>query len=124
TQARVFARRASAAIKERAGEFFAGPTTMTIRNLEALFQPRSIAVIGASDRPGSVGSVVLRNLKGGGFYGAIWPVNRRHAMVDAAPAWQDVASLPGVPDLAVICTPARTVPDLIAELGRKGARAA
>jgi len=97
---------------------------MTIRNLEALFQPRSIAVIGASDRPGSVGSVVLRNLKGGGFYGAIWPVNRRHAMVDAAPAWQDVASLPGVPDLAVICTPAHTVPDLIGELGRKGVRAA
>jgi acetyltransferase len=97
---------------------------MSIRNLEALFQPRSIAVIGASDRPGSVGSVVLRNLKSGGFYGVIWPVNRRHAMVDAAPAWHDVASLPGVPDLAVICTPAHTVPDLIAELGRKGVRAA
>lgn len=97
---------------------------MSIRNLEALFQPRSIAVIGASDRPGSVGSVVLRNLKSGGFYGAIWPVNRRHAVVDGAPAWQDMASLPGVPDLAVICTPAQTVPDLIAELGRKGVRAA
>ncbi|MCM2251158.1 MAG: bifunctional acetate--CoA ligase family protein/GNAT family N-acetyltransferase [Ramlibacter sp.] len=97
---------------------------MTIRNLEALFQPRSVAVIGASDRPGSVGSVVLRNLKGGGFRGAIWPVNRRHAMVDAGPAWPDVASLPGVPDLGVICTPAATVPDLIGELGRKGARAA
>jgi acetyltransferase len=97
---------------------------MTIRNLEALFQPRSIAVIGASDRPGSVGSVVLRNLKGGGFRGAIWPVNRRHAMVDADRAWPDIASLPGVPDLAVICTPAPTVPDLIAELGCKGARAA
>ena len=59
---------------------------MSIRNLEALFQPRSIAVIGASDRPGSVGSVVLRNLKSGGFYGVIWPVNRRR-LVDAAPAW-------------------------------------
>src|SRR6185369_5647870 len=110
--------------RRRAGKFFTGCPHMTIRNLEALFQPRSIAVIGASDRPGSVGSVVLRNLKGGGFYGAIWPVNRRHAMVDAAPAWQDVASLPGVPDLAVICTPAHTVPDLIGELGRKGVRAA
>ncbi len=97
---------------------------MTIRNLEALFQPRSIAVIGASDRPGSVGSVVLRNLKGGGFRGAIWPVNRRHDVVNAAQAWPDVASLPGVPDLGVICTPAPSVPGLIAELGRKGARAA
>ena len=97
---------------------------MSIRNLEALFQPRSIAVIGASDRPGSVGSVVLRNLKGGGFKGPIWPVNPRHATVDAGPAWPDVASLPEIPDLAVICTPAHTVPDLVAELGRKGARAA
>jgi acetyltransferase len=97
---------------------------MSIRNLEALFQPRSIAVIGASDRPGSVGSVVLRNLKAGGFKGSIWPVNPRHATIDAGPAWPDVASLPEPPDLAVICTPAHTVPDLVAELGRKGARAA
>jgi acetyltransferase len=97
---------------------------MSIRNLEALFQPQSIAVIGASDRPGSVGSVVLRNLKGGGFKGSIWPVNPRHATIDAGPAWPDVASLPEIPDLAVICTPAHTVPDLVAELGRKGARAA
>src|SRR6185369_3399107 len=101
-----------------------GVSAMSIRNLEALFQPRSIAVIGASDRPGSVGSVVLRNLKGGGFKGPIWPVNPRHATVDAGPAWPDVASLPEVPDLAVICTPASTVPDLVAELGRQGARAA
>src|SRR6185369_1016893 len=96
---------------------------MSIRNLEALFQPQSIALIGASDRPGSVGSVVLRNLKGGGFKGPIWPVNPRHATIDAGPAWPDVASLPEIPDLAVICTPAHTVPDLVAELGRKGARA-
>ncbi|HXD42599.1 MAG TPA: acetate--CoA ligase family protein [Ramlibacter sp.] len=97
---------------------------MSIRNLEALFQPRSIAVIGASDRPGSVGSVVLRNLKGGGFKGSIWPVNPRHATIDAGTAWPDVAALSEVPDLAVICTPARTVPDLVAELGRQGVRAA
>lgn len=97
---------------------------MSVRNLEALFQPSSIAVIGASDREGSVGSVVLRNLKGGGFRGSIWPVNRRHDTVDGAPAWRDVESLPAVPDLAVICTPAHTVPELVDELGRKGTRAA
>ena len=97
---------------------------MSVRNLEALFQPGSIAVIGASDRAGSVGEVVLRNLKHGGFKGPIWPVNRRHAIVDGMTAWRDVASLPQAPELAVICTPAGTVPELIAALGRKGTRAA
>lgn len=97
---------------------------MSVRNLEALFHPKSVAIIGASDREGSVGSVVLRNLKLGGFKGAIWPVNRRHALVGGGPAWPDVASLPQAPDLAVICTPAATVPELIDALGRKGTKAA
>jgi acetyltransferase len=97
---------------------------MSVRNLESLFQPRSVAVIGASDRPGSVGAVVLSNLKAGGFAGSIWPVNLRHATVGGGPAWPDGASLPATPDLAVICTPSHTVPDLIAQLGAKGTRAA
>lgn len=78
---------------------------MSVRNLEALFQPASVALVGASDREGSLGAVVLRNLKLGGFKGVIWPVNHRHATVDGMQAWPDVASLPQVPDLAVICTP-------------------
>ena len=97
---------------------------MSVRNLEALFQPASVAVIGASDREGSVGSVVLRNLKQGGFKGPIWPVNKRHDRVDGEVAWPDVDTLPQTPELAVICTPAQTVPALIAALGRKGCRAA
>ena len=97
---------------------------MSVRNLEALFQPASVAVIGASDRAGSLGAVVLRNLKLGGFQGPLWPVNLRHSRVDGGPAWPDVDSLPQAPDLAVICTPAHTVPELIAALGRKGTRAA
>lgn len=97
---------------------------MSIRNLDLLFHPQSVALIGASDRPGSLGCVVLRNLKGAGFAGPVWPVNRRHASVDGGKAWPDVISLPEAPDLAVICTPAETVPQLITELGRKGTRAA
>ncbi|MFC5499417.1 bifunctional acetate--CoA ligase family protein/GNAT family N-acetyltransferase [Caenimonas terrae] len=97
---------------------------MSVRNLEAMFRPASIAVIGASDREGSVGAVVLRNLRGGGFQGALWPVNRRHDSVAGGPAWRDVQSLPAAPELAVICTPAEGVPALVAELGRKGTRAA
>ena len=97
---------------------------MSVRNLEALFLPASIALIGASDREGSVGSLVLRNLRHGGFKGPIWPVNHRHSMVDGQQAWPSVEALPQAPDLAVICTPASTVPDIVAALGRKGTRAA
>lgn len=97
---------------------------MSVRNLEALFQPRSVALIGASDRASSVGAVVLRNLKAGGFKGPIWPVNPNHARVGGEQAWPDAASLPGVPELAVICTPAASVPAIVAELGRRGTRAA
>lgn len=97
---------------------------MSVRNLEALFQPRSVAVIGACGRAGSLASCVLRNLKQGGFKGPLWPVDQRHAVVDGGPAWPDIASLPRAPDLAVICTPAVAVPALIAALGRKGTRAA
>ncbi len=97
---------------------------MSVRNLEFLFQPASVAVIGASDRPGSIGAVVLANLKRGGFKGPIWVVNKRHDTVDGEAAWSDVASLPQAPQLAVICTPAATVPGLIADLARKGTRAA
>jgi acetyltransferase len=97
---------------------------MSVRNLEALLRPRSVAVIGASDRDRSIGSLVLRNLKDAGFAGPIWPVNPNHATVGGMPAVQRVALLPGVPDLAVICTPAPTVPGLIAELGARGTRAA
>ncbi len=97
---------------------------MSTRHLDRLFHPASVAVIGASDRPGSIGNVVLHNLKQGGFKGPIWPVNRQHDRIDGAPAWRDVQSLPAAPDLAVICTPAASVPELVSELGRKGTRAA
>ncbi len=97
---------------------------MSIRNLEHLFQPGSVAVIGASDRPQSLGATLMRNLLEGGFAGPIWPVNPKHASVAGRPAYPDVASLPQPPDLAVICTPAPTVPGLIDALGRRGTRAA
>lgn len=97
---------------------------MTIRHLDAMFQPASVALIGASDREGSLGSVLLRNLKLGGFKGPVWLVNARHAEVDGQRAWPDVESLPHAPDLAVICTPPATVPGLIDALGHKGCHAA
>jgi acetyltransferase len=97
---------------------------MSSRNLEYLLTPHSVALIGASDRPGSVGATVMRNLITAGFDGPIWPVNLRHARVAGRQAFATVADLPEAPELAVICTPARTVPALIAQLGKRGTRAA
>ncbi len=97
---------------------------MTIRNLGRLLAPRSVAFIGASPEPASVGAIVTANLSAGGFAGPLWLVNPHHATIDGKPCYATPADLPGVPDLAVIATPPRTIPALIAELGAKGTRAA
>ncbi|WP_377705279.1 bifunctional acetate--CoA ligase family protein/GNAT family N-acetyltransferase [Pseudoduganella sp. UC29_71] len=97
---------------------------MSVRNLKYLFAPRSVAVIGASQRPGSVGATVYRNIMAGGFGGAIYPVNPKYSSFGEQQVYAAVGQLPGGPDLAVICTPAATVPGLIAELGARGCRGA
>ena len=97
---------------------------MSERNLDQLFQPGSVAVIGASDRSQSLGATLMLRLLDGGFVGPVWPVNPKHASVAGLPAYPDVTSLPQTPDLAVICTAAPAVPSLIDELVRKGTRAA
>ncbi len=97
---------------------------MSIRHLDSFFEPRSVAVIGASDRPASVGATVWRNVSGGALTGPCWPVNRQRDTVGGEPAFRDVASLPAAPDLALICTPPATVPGLVDELGQRGTRAA
>jgi acetyltransferase len=97
---------------------------MTIRNLDYLFKPRSVALIGASRTAGSVGAVLARNLLKGGFDGPIMPVNPKHRAIEGVLTYPDVASLPLVPDLAVISTPPEPVPELIGQLAARGARAA
>src|SRR5690349_5066207 len=97
---------------------------MTTRNFEALLTPRRVALIGASDRAGSVGEVLAANLLGGGFRGELMFVNPKGRPVHGLPVFASVAALPEAPDLAVIATPAATVPGLVAELGARGCRAA
>ena len=96
---------------------------MTVRHLDALFAPRSVAVLGASQRPHSVGATVWRNLSQG-FQGRLYPVNPKHSRLGEHTAYASIDALPEAPDLAVICTPAATVPDLIAALGARGTKAA
>jgi acetyltransferase len=97
---------------------------MSVRNLDKLFKPRSVALIGATPRPGSVGAVVVRNLRRAGFAGELMLVNPHHRTIDGLPVYPNVASLPQTPDLAVIVTPSETLPSLIGELGTRGTQAA
>lgn len=97
---------------------------MTIRNLESALRPRSVAVFGASERPGSVGAVLMRNIVEGGFEGPVWPVNPRRDEVFGRRCFGAARDLPEAPDLAVLAIPARGVPQTIAEIGARGGRLA
>ena len=97
---------------------------MSVRNLDRLFNPESVALIGASPRPGSVGAVIARNLSRAEFVGNVMFVNPNHPQIDGHIVHPNITSLPSAPDLAVIATPAETVPSLIGELAERGTRAA
>jgi acetyltransferase len=96
---------------------------MSVRNLDVLFHPRSVALIGASKAPRSVGAVLARNLFGAGFDGPIMPVNPHEAAIEGVLAYPSIEALPLVPDLAVVATPAATVPEAVGALGARGTRA-
>ncbi len=96
---------------------------MSTRNLNFFIQPKSVAVIGASNKLGSVGAVLIENIKTGGFSGRVFPVNPKHQTVSGLKCYPSVTSIPEAPDLAIIATPPETVPPLISELGKKGTRA-
>ncbi|MAT70150.1 MAG: GNAT family N-acetyltransferase [Planctomycetaceae bacterium] len=95
---------------------------MAIRNLDKIFAPASVAVIGASRREGTVGSTILENLTGSGFSGPIYPVNPKHRTIGSHRCYPSVAELPEPPDLAVVSTPAPTIPGIIREIGAVGTR--
>lgn len=92
-------------------------------HLTPLFAPASVAVVGASERPGSAGRRLMDNLASGGFRGEIHPVNPRHARIMGRRAWAGVEDLPAPVDLAVVVSPPETFPDVVAACGRKGIRA-
>src|SRR5579864_2983145 len=97
---------------------------ITRRDLDVFFQPRSVAVIGATDRQGHVGRTVLWNLISSPFGGTVYPVNPKKNSVLGIKAYPNVTGLPEPPELAVIVTPAETVPGVIEECARAGVRGA
>jgi len=92
------------------------------RDLDVFFKPRSVAAIGATDRAGHVGRTVLWNLISSPFGGTVYPVNQKKSSVLGIKAYPDVKSLPEAPELAVIMTPAETVPGVVEECAQAGVK--
>ncbi|MBU9811108.1 bifunctional acetate--CoA ligase family protein/GNAT family N-acetyltransferase [Rahnella sp. C60] len=95
---------------------------MSQRGLEALLRPESIAVIGASNKAGRAGYLMMRNLLDSGFNGPVLPVTPAYRAVCGVLTWQDVASLPMSPDLAILCTHADRNLTLLEQLGERGCK--
>jgi acetyltransferase len=93
-------------------------------SLDTIFAPKSVAVIGATERPGSVGRTLIRNLIGSPFGGTVFPVSAKRSSVLGIKAYPDIASVPERVDLAVVVTPAATVPGIIADCVRAGVKGA
>ena len=95
----------------------------TIASIRNVLAPRSIAVIGASRQPGSIGQLVFQNIMEGGFSGVVYPVNPKADAIMAVKAYPSILDVPGEVDLAVIIVPTQFVARVADECGRKGVRA-
>ena len=93
-------------------------------SLASLFEPRSVALVGATEIEAKVGGRVLQNLLGAGFHGTLYAVNPKYSSVRGIPCFASVEKLPERVDLAVVVTPAPTVPGIIEACGRAGIPAA
>ncbi len=90
------------------------------KTLDGIFHPSCVAVVGASDKPGSVGHAVYANLKSAKFGGTLLPINSQHDMIQGDPAARSLRDAKVRPDLVVVCTPAATVPTIARECGELG----
>jgi acetyltransferase len=92
--------------------------------LEAIFNPKSVAVVGATERPNSVGRTILFNLISNPFGGVVYPVNPKRESILGVKAYASITDCPGQVDLVVIVTPAKTVPGLVQEAVDNGIKGA
>jgi acetyltransferase len=90
--------------------------------LTSLFTPRSVALFGASDRTDSVGGVVFKNLLSSGFTGKIYGINPKRETVQGEKAWASLDDIEEIVDLAVVATPAKTIPSIVEACGERGIR--
>jgi len=97
---------------------------LTKIRLETVFKPASLALVGASDTPGTLGDLIRRNLADAGYAGKVYYVSTSHEQIGGEPVLRSVVDLPKPVDAAVIATPTATVPGILADCGRRGVRGA
>ena len=95
----------------------------TTRSLDPLFRPRSVAVVGASRDPSSIGRMVLSNLIAGGFQGPVYPVNPKTPVVHSMRCFRRVSDIPEPVDLAILVVPPGRIPAVVDDCGRKRVKA-
>ncbi|MEM2883811.1 MAG: GNAT family N-acetyltransferase [Nitrososphaerales archaeon] len=93
---------------------------MVTLHLDKIFNPKSVAIVGASDEEGSVGYAIMKNFLDSNFKGEVYPVNIRKEEILGLKAFQSVEQLPKTVDLAIIATPAKTVPEVVEQCGKAG----
>src|SRR5919107_1424945 len=114
--------------RPRAGRRAGGPLTAPAAarqpvgapDLSRLLRPRSVAVVGATDRAGSYGDATLRNLAALGFPGPVWGVHPTRSQVHGRPCVPTVDDLPEAVDAVVVAIPAASVPEVLRAAGRRG----
>ena len=89
-------------------------------SLDKLINPRSVAIVGVSERPEAIGTRVLNNLRRIGFAGPVYPVNPRHASLHGLTCYPSLSALPEKVDAAFLAVPSASGPDLVEEAGRCG----
>ncbi|MEF8879550.1 MAG: bifunctional acetate--CoA ligase family protein/GNAT family N-acetyltransferase [Candidatus Thermoplasmatota archaeon] len=95
---------------------------MGVKNLDKIFKPESIAVIGASNRREVAGYRIFRNLVGSGYEGVVYPVNPKRESIQGVQAYSSIKDVPKTPDLAIIATPSKVVNQVVEECGEKGVK--
>jgi acetyl coenzyme A synthetase (ADP forming)-like protein len=95
-----------------------------LRKLAYVFKPRSVAIVGGSPIPNKIGNVLMKNFIDGRFVGKIYAVNPKYTEVLGAPCYPRVTDIPNPVDCVIIATPAETVPGIIEDCGKKGAKGA
>jgi acetyltransferase len=95
---------------------------MSLHYLHPLFHPNSVAVFGASNRENSVAGIIYGNLRKSGFSGRVYPINPKYETLQGEKCYASAADLPEPPELAIIATPAATIPQIMDDCGRRGVR--
>ncbi len=101
-------------------EFYRPPPEEIIRQMNRIFHPKSVAVIGASSKPGKIGYSVVKNMTDGGYKGKIYPVHPKEEEILGYKCYKNIKEVPDKVDVAVFCIPAKFVPGVIAEIGEAG----